>query len=161
MPGAKRSLMRQLLVRSRRPEETEQLGCALGEAAFAGCVIGLTGPLGAGKTVLAQGIARGLGVADPVTSPTFVYVRIHHGRLPFYHVDLYQISRIEEAESLGLDELLAGDSVVAIEWPERIAAWLPSVRLDVLIQQADGDRVIELSATDPEHMGLIRAAAGA
>jgi tRNA threonylcarbamoyladenosine biosynthesis protein TsaE len=152
--------MRQLLISTSSPEETEAVGRALGEAAFPGAVICLAGPLGAGKTVLAQGIARGLGVEEPATSPTFVYVRSHHGRLLFYHVDLYRIERPEEVETLGLEDILSGAVVVAIEWPEHAAAWLPDERLEVTIEFAENGRAITLSATDAAHMALVARAAG-
>jgi tRNA threonylcarbamoyladenosine biosynthesis protein TsaE len=152
--------MRQLLVHSSSAAQTEALGRALGAAAFPGCVIALTGPLGAGKTVMAQGVARGLGVEEIVASPTFVYIRIHRGRLTFYHVDLYQIRRPEETESLGLDEVLSSDGVVAIEWADHAARWLPDERLDVKIEFADSHRTVALSASDPGHAALIAAAAG-
>ena len=118
------------VVTSHSPLETFELGVRLGEQASAGAVLLLKGDLGAGKTLLVKGIAAGLGIepAD-VTSPTFALVNEHRGRLPLYHVDLYRLDRSHRDQSgryeglpeLGLEEIVdAGDSVVAIEWAERL-----------------------------------------
>lgn len=107
-------------VRSGSPAQTHALGVRLGAVAEAGDVIGLTGALGAGKTVLTQGIAEGLGVEPgAVASPTFVLVREHRGRLPLFHVDLYRVDSPEAIERLGLDEYLEGEGVTVIEWAEK------------------------------------------
>ncbi len=101
------------------PEQTRSLGRIIGERAQSGDVYLLTGPLGAGKTCLTQGIAQGLGVEGYVRSPTFVLMTRHSGRLTLHHVDLYRIGGPEEAWDLGLDEQLAGDGVCVIEWADR------------------------------------------
>ena len=101
------------------PEQTQQLGAIIGEHARAGDVYLLSGPLGAGKTCLTQGLARGLGVEGYVRSPTFVLMTRHQGRLTLHHVDLYRISGPAEAWDLGLDEQIFGDGVCVIEWAER------------------------------------------
>lgn len=110
---------------SHSPEDTRRIGRALGRAATGGEVILLIGPLGAGKTCLAQGIAQGLQVSNPALSPSFVLIREHQGRLPFYHIDLYRVDRPDEVEDLGLDEYLYGDGVSVVEWAERAMALLP------------------------------------
>lgn len=97
---------------------TEALGRRLGQAARAGDVFLIEGELGAGKTVLVRGLAAGLDISDTVTSPTFVLVHQHHGRLPLVHADLYRLETQAEVAGLGLLEL-AADGVLAVEWPAR------------------------------------------
>ncbi|HXD00082.1 MAG TPA: tRNA (adenosine(37)-N6)-threonylcarbamoyltransferase complex ATPase subunit type 1 TsaE [Verrucomicrobiae bacterium] len=105
---------------SHSPEETLALGEAWGRAASAGLVIGLTGDLGAGKTQLAKGIARGLGITGRVHSPTFTLVNEYAGgRLPMFHVDLYRLQTAEEVASAGLEEYFQPTGVSVIEWAER------------------------------------------
>jgi tRNA threonylcarbamoyladenosine biosynthesis protein TsaE len=110
---------------SSSPEETQGLGVRIGELAIPGDVYLLSGPLGAGKTCLTQGVARGLGIVEPVVSPSFVLVRELHGRLPLYHIDLYRLDDLEEIIDLGLDEYLYGDGVCVIEWAEKGLGALP------------------------------------
>jgi tRNA threonylcarbamoyladenosine biosynthesis protein TsaE len=134
------------IVVTRAPEETEAAGEALGRLVRAGDVIALTGELGAGKTLLVRGLARGLGVpARRVTSPTFTLVNEYRdGRLPLYHVDLYRLERPEELEDLGLDDLYRQDGVVAVEWPAQVEGAVPPERLDVIIRLVGADeRTIE------------------
>jgi tRNA threonylcarbamoyladenosine biosynthesis protein TsaE len=119
------------------PDEMRALGERLGAAAKAGDVFGLVGDLGAGKTLLVQGLARGLGVPEDqhVTSPTFTLVHIYQGgRLPLFHVDLYRLDRVEELEDVGLDDLYRQEGVCAIEWIDRIPEAAPA---DVLIIQIE------------------------
>ena len=105
---------------SHSPEETLALGEAWGRAAAAGLVIGLTGDLGAGKTQLAKGIARGLGITGRVHSPTFTLVNEYAGgRLPMFHVDLYRLRTAEEVATAGLEEYFQPAGVSVIEWAER------------------------------------------
>jgi tRNA threonylcarbamoyladenosine biosynthesis protein TsaE len=103
---------------SNSPEETRELGERIGSTLRGGEVILLSGTLGSGKTTLAQGIARGLGVVGPVQSPSFVLERVHTGRLILHHFDFYRLSSEEIYES-GLMEDLSGEDVAVIEWPER------------------------------------------
>jgi tRNA threonylcarbamoyladenosine biosynthesis protein TsaE len=105
---------------SHSPEETQTLGEAWGRAATSGLVIGLTGDLGAGKTQLAKGIARGLGVTDRIHSPTFSLVNQYEsGRLRFFHLDLYRLETPEQIIAAGLEEYFHPDGVTVIEWAER------------------------------------------
>jgi tRNA threonylcarbamoyladenosine biosynthesis protein TsaE len=135
--------------------ETEALGARLAPLLAAGDVVVLTGGLGTGKTVLAKGIGRGLGVTEPVVSPTFTIVREYEGDIPFQHLDVYRLDHLQEAIDLGLDELLDGDAVTVIEWGEAVGALLPPDRLEVLFsvpppEEADDDmRVIELRPAGP------------
>lgn len=105
---------------SRSPEETLRLGEAWGRAATPGWVIGLSGDLGAGKTLLVRGIARGLGTPARVHSPTFTLVNEYlGGRLPLFHLDLYRLERAEEIAAAGLEEFWQPAGVSVIEWAER------------------------------------------
>ncbi len=102
-------------------EETQRFGCWLGRIIGAPAVILLNGDLGAGKTCMTQGIARGLGVSEneAVTSPTYTLMNQYAGRLPLYHFDLYRLADRDELEELGLDDYLPGDGVAVVEWAER------------------------------------------
>jgi tRNA threonylcarbamoyladenosine biosynthesis protein TsaE len=113
--------------------ETETLGAALGERLEEpGHLICLNGPLGAGKTVFARGIAAGLGVKEQIPSPTFTLLNIYDsGRLPLYHFDLYRLEEESELEELGLDEYIDGDGVTLIEWVDNFPALWPPFFLEV------------------------------
>ena len=115
-------------------EAMQALGVALGRSAEAGDVLALDGDLGAGKTCLVQGLARGLEVAGPVTSPTFVMIMEHPGRLRLHHVDLYRTSSLEEIQALGLDDLMGGQGVTVIEWAEKAGPLLPDRTVRVRIE---------------------------
>ncbi len=104
---------------SARPEETREIGRRIGELAKAGDLYLLVGNLGAGKTCLTQGIAWGLGIKGFISSPSFVIMREHKGRLSLYHVDLYRMQSVNEIRDLGLDDYLYGKGVCVIEWANR------------------------------------------
>jgi tRNA threonylcarbamoyladenosine biosynthesis protein TsaE len=126
-------------------DETRSLGERIGRKLGAGDVLGLAGPMGAGKTVLAQGLAAGLDVEEPVCSPTFALVHEYPGRVPVWHLDTYRVASLDELIDLSWEDLLRGGGVILVEWPERIAAALPADRLDVRLAYGDGDqRWIEL-----------------
>lgn len=145
--------------RSASPEETCRLGAAIGRHASAGDLIALIGELGSGKTVLVQGLARGLGV-DPATyvsSPTFTIMHRYLGRLPLYHVDLYRIETPEAFATLGLDDCLEGDGVAAVEWAEHGWGMLPRERLTVRLRQTGSEaRAIELIPVGDRYHSLVR-----
>lgn len=107
------------------PEQTQEVGRAIGEQAQPGDIFLLTGPLGAGKTCLTQGIASGLGVSGYVRSPTFVLTTRYQGRLTLHHMDLYRIDSPEEAWDLGLDEQLFAGGICIVEWADRAAEIFP------------------------------------
>jgi tRNA threonylcarbamoyladenosine biosynthesis protein TsaE len=131
-------------------EATRRLGARLGRAARAGEVVALYGDLGAGKTCFAQGVAAGLGVEGPVTSPTFIMIAEHAGRLPLYHVDLYRTDRLDEVLALGLDELLDGEGVTVVEWAEKAEPILPARTVRVRIRGAGEEpREIEVEGAPP------------
>lgn len=133
-------MLEQLFV-SHSPTETQELGRALGAVLQAGDVVALIGPLGAGKTAFAQGVARGLGVPAEarVASPTFTIVNEHHGRLTLYHIDLYRIGDASELDEIGLYEYLNGDGVCVVEWFDRVPEAQPRERLEVMFEPGPGD----------------------
>ena len=129
------------------PAETEALGRRLGGWLRAGDVVALSGDLGAGKTVLARGIAAGAGASGYVASPTFTLVREYRGPTTVYHVDLYRLDRPQQLDDLGLDEILDGAGIVVIEWAEKASLLLPPEHLWVTIRFVDGDEARELQFT--------------
>ena len=107
--------------------ETLALGQRLACDFVPGTILALTGDLGAGKTSLVKGIALGLGITEPVTSPTFTLIQEHPGgRLPLYHVDLYRLDTEQDVINIGIEEYLDGNGVTVIEWAEKIETLLPS-----------------------------------
>ena len=114
------------IIESNSPEETLALGRRLGAAAKPGEVYTLLGDLGVGKTVLTQGIADGLGIMEPVSSPTFTIVQVYEeGRMPFYHFDVYRIGDIEEMDEIGYEDYFYGEGLTMIEWANLIEEILP------------------------------------
>jgi len=105
--------------------ETEKIAEKIGRLLIEGDLILLTGELGAGKTTFTRGLARGLGVNDRVSSPTYTIINEYHGRLPVYHLDLYRLESLEEMEVIGYKEYYFGDSVTVVEWGDKIPAALP------------------------------------
>ena len=118
------------------PEETYQLGHKLGEQARPGELYTLIGDLGVGKTVLTQGIARGLGIEEPVSSPTFTIVQVYEeGRMPFYHFDVYRIGDVEEMEEIGYEDYFYGQGLTMIEWANLIEEILPEHYWEIKIEK--------------------------
>jgi len=125
--------------------DTHELGRILGALAEPGDVIALSGGLGAGKTALTQGIARGLGVVDHVPSPTFNLLLVHPGTHPLYHFDLYRLEQPEQLDDIDFWETIESDGVSVIEWADRFPASMPDERLDgVLEVTGEGERTITL-----------------
>ncbi|OQY24209.1 MAG: tRNA (adenosine(37)-N6)-threonylcarbamoyltransferase complex ATPase subunit type 1 TsaE [Desulfobacteraceae bacterium 4572_35.2] len=137
----------QYSIQTESAEQTDQLGRQLGRQLMAGSLVLLRGDLGAGKTCLATGIARGLGVAQatPVTSPTYTLMNSYEGRLPLYHFDLYRLSSEDELLDLGFDDYFHGDGVALVEWPERY----PELSREALIVDLVyvGDEARQLTVT--------------
>jgi tRNA threonylcarbamoyladenosine biosynthesis protein TsaE len=141
-------------LRSDAPAETQAIGERLGASLRPGAVVACTGELGAGKTCFLQGLARGLGVIGPVTSPTFVLVNQYRGRLPVYHLDAYRTGSLTELADLGLEEMLHGDGVTVIEWADKLLPLLPARTIHVhLAGLGDEPReiTIEEPVSDPGH----------
>ena len=125
-----------MVIETGSPEETFELGKKRGSLAKPGQVYTLTGDLGTGKTVFTQGVAAGLGITEPVNSPTFTIVQVYEeGRLPFYHFDVYRIGDIEEMEEIGYDDYFFGNGICLIEWAELIEEILPEDRISITIQK--------------------------
>ena len=131
---------------SRSAQETQALGERLAARLGRGDVVACIGPLGAGKTCFLQGLARGLGVMTDVTSPTFVLVNEHRGRLPVYHVDAYRTGSLTELVDLGLEEMFYGEGVTVVEWADKLLPLLPPRTVTVTIAGlGDEPRQIELA----------------
>ena len=125
-----------MIYETNSPEETFAIAKSLGEQAKPGTVYTLTGDLGVGKTVFAQGLACGLGIEEAINSPTFTIVQVYdEGRLPFYHFDVYRIGDIEEMEEIGYEDYFYGDGVCLVEWAELIEELLPANRMELLIEK--------------------------
>lgn len=162
-------MKKELTIQTNSPEETRQWGEKLGQALLPSCVIALHGDLGAGKTTLTQGIARGLGVTQRVTSPTFTLVNEYEGdsgqRL--VHIDSYRLGDLAienqdeaallEADTFGLGEILDGDdAVILIEWAERVAGLLPADHLSITLSHVEGDegaRLVVLAVAEGSEGG--------
>jgi len=118
---------------SHSAEETRAAGERLGARLEAGAVVACIGELGAGKTCFLQGLARGLGVESPVTSPTFVLINEYRGRVPVHHLDAYRTESLSEVLDLGIEELMHGDGVTVIEWADKLIPILPAHTITVTI----------------------------
>ncbi len=128
--------MKETTYETHAAEETFALGEKLAKQISPGSVITLDGDLGVGKTVFTQGFARGLGITEPVASPTFTILQIYEeGRMPFYHFDVYRIGDVEEMDELGYEEYFFGDGVTMIEWATLITEILPQNRICVRIEK--------------------------
>ena len=125
-----------MIIETHDPEETFEVGRKIGMNAKPGQIYTLTGDLGVGKTVFTQGVAAGLGITEPVNSPTFTIIQEYEdGRLPFYHFDVYRIGDLEEMEEIGYDDYFFGQGICLIEWAELIEEILPEKRIEVTIEK--------------------------
>ncbi len=143
-------------LRSKSPEQTKMIGQRLGHLLRPGDIICLYGRLGAGKTAFAQGVARGLGVEEPVTSPTFILINEYEGRLPFYHFDAYRLEGADDFAGLGYEEYFYGDGVALVEWADRVAEVLPPERLDVELEpEGEEQRLLRLKPHGDRYRALV------
>lgn len=122
-------------VTTRSAEETRSLATELGAALSPGSVLALHGDLGVGKTTFLQGLARGLGITGGVTSPTFNIFTLHRGKTNLLHLDAYRLESAREVEDLLIEDFMEPPWCLAVEWPEKVAAWLPAgaLHLDLSI----------------------------
>ena len=125
-----------MVIETRSPEETFALGEKLGREAKPGQIYTLNGDLGTGKTVFTQGFASGLGITEPVNSPTFTILQVYEeGRMPFYHFDVYRIGDVEEMDEIGYEDYFYGDGVCLIEWANLIEEILPEKYTEIRIEK--------------------------
>jgi tRNA threonylcarbamoyladenosine biosynthesis protein TsaE len=125
-----------MIIETNTPKETFDFGKKLGEAAKAGTVYTLIGDLGVGKTVFTQGLAKGLEIDEPISSPTFTIVQVYEeGRLPLYHFDVYRIGDVEEMEEIGYEDYFYGNGVSLIEWANLIEEILPEQYTEIKIEK--------------------------
>ena len=142
-----------MIIETHDPEETFEVGRKIGMNAKPGQIYTLTGDLGVGKTVFTQGVAAGLGITEPVNSPTFTIIQEYEdGRLPFYHFDVYRIGDLEEMEEIGYDDYFFGQGICLIEWAELIEEILPEKRIEVTIEK-DLERGFEYRKITIEERG--------
>lgn len=142
---------------SHNEDELMAYGYRLGQKLQAGDVLVLTGNLGAGKTTLTKGIAKGLDINQMIKSPTYTIVREYEGRLPLYHLDVYRIGN--DPDSIDLDDFLYGDGVSVIEWGELLEEDLLGDYLEVVITPSEDGRQIELQTNGPRSEELAEAMA--
>lgn len=133
--------------RTHSESETEAVGEALAATLSPGTVIAFTGDLGAGKTAFTRGLARGLGIGERVTSPTFTIVNEYEGgRLPLFHFDMYRLESSEELFDIGWEDYLRRGGVCAVEWSEKVAdALVGALRVDIRRGEGERDRVITVA----------------
>ena len=126
-------------------EETEKFGLFLGENLKPGDVVCLNGDLGAGKTTLTKSIAKGLGIDDYVTSPTFTIVNEYYGKIDLYHIDTYRLDDMVDVDYLGFDEYFYSDGVTIVEWAEKIRDALPEEYMEINIKSHDDKRDLDIN----------------
>lgn len=134
-------------IQTHSPEETQTIGRQIGETLKAGDVVALVGDLGAGKTCLTQGIARGIGIAsqEVVNSPSYTLINEYAGKIPVYHIDLYRLQHHADIIDLGLEEYLEGKGICVIEWADRMSDLLPANPIQITIKWVDeSTRTIEI-----------------
>lgn len=140
---------RKMTIKTNTPQETEDLGRRIGEKLRKGDVVSLRGSLGAGKTVIAKGIARALGIEEAIVSPTFTLVQEYDGREKLYHLDIYRLSGEDEFESMGGEEFLYPDGITLIEWSEKIDSMLPDSTVFITLDINDDlSRTIEIKGLE-------------
>lgn len=124
------------IIESYSAGETFRIGKEIGQNAIPGSVYTLIGDLGVGKTVFTQGVAEGLGITEPISSPTFTILQVYEeGRMPFYHFDVYRIGDVEEMEEIGYEDCFYGDGICFIEWANLIEEILPKTHTRVTIEK--------------------------
>lgn len=132
MPG----YWKEMVFETNSAEETYALGVTIGQEAVPGAVYALLGDLGVGKTVFTKGVAAGLEVKEPISSPTFTIVQVYEsGKLPFYHFDVYRISDVDEMEEIGYEDYFYGEGVSFVEWANLIEEIMPEETITIRIEK--------------------------
>jgi len=141
------------------PDETRELGRLLGAEAKPGDLLLLSGPLGAGKTCLTQGVAFGLGVQEYARSPSFIIVSRYRGRMDLYHIDLYRLDDLAEIMDLGLEEYLTGGGISVVEWADKATSLFPQEHLwiEMAYGEEENERCIVFNARGDRHNELLQA----
>ena len=146
---------------TRSLEETQRIGADIGERAEIGDLILLVGDLGAGKTCFTQGIARGLGLADYTSSPSFVLVKEYQGRLTLYHIDFYRLNDIREIAELGMSDYLNRDGICVVEWADRALDLLPEEHLLIKFEHlAANERRLRFEPRGQRYVSLVEQLKG-
>lgn len=128
--------MTERVIETNSEQETRALGMEIARNACPGQIYALIGDLGVGKTVLTQGIAEGLGITEPVSSPTFTIVQVYEeGRMPFYHFDVYRIGDIEEMDEIGYEDYFFGEGICLVEWANLIEELMPEQTVWITIEK--------------------------
>lgn len=144
-------------LRTHTEDATRAAACVLADLVVPGDVVLLSGDLGAGKTAFVKGLAAGIGVTEPVTSPTFNILLVHEGRIPLYHVDLYRLDHADQLEDIDYFGTIEADGVTAVEWGDRFSEARPVDALDVRIAiEGDSDRRIEVEGIGERGSALAR-----
>ena len=140
------------------PQQTYELGENIGKILKPGMVICLSGEMGAGKTAITQGIAKGVGVDTYVTSPTYTIINEYDGEIPIYHFDVFRIDNVEELEEIGFDEYLYGEGIVIIEWASLIKEALPKEYLWIHMgkRKEFNDRILTFTAMGERYKELLK-----
>lgn len=148
--------MSSYILKTTSPEQTVEIGESLARLLKPGDTLTLAGDLGAGKTTFTKGLAKGLGVRDMVSSPTFTIIKEYQGRLPLYHMDVYRMDG--DDEDLGFDEYFASDGVTVVEWADNIASYLPNDRLEIEIlrEENESERTIQLTPIGNRFLELVK-----
>ena len=136
------------IIESYSADETFRVGKEIGQTAKPGSVYTLIGDLGVGKTVFTQGVAEGLEITEPISSPTFTILQVYEeGRIPFYHFDVYRIGDVEEMDEIGYEDYFYGGSLCLLEWPELIDPLMPEhfIKVEITLGDTDDSRVIKVS----------------
>jgi tRNA threonylcarbamoyladenosine biosynthesis protein TsaE len=154
-----------ITARTKSVDDTRAMAAEMSALARPGDLIVVAGDLGTGKTAFTQGFARGLGVTEPVTSPSFVLMRTYEGRIPLIHLDVYRLDNLQELIDLGIAEMLDGDGVTLIEWGDVVAPALPADFLEVRLELSDSpdDRTVAMRVvgpTWPPRMAALRRTVG-
>jgi len=147
-----------VVIQSKSASETVRLGKSIGSRLLPGDVVALVGELGTGKTQFIKGLAAGAGIGNPtyISSPSFTLINEYPGKITFYHIDLYRLSKEKEAEELGLEDYFRGKGITAIEWADKVPSLLPKELLLIRIAYTGRNtRSLEISGKGKRYLNLV------